>query len=61
MFYEELLDFLVINGYYTSENFANILIKTLRYYEVYNKLISLTIDNVGNNGTLFRAIVDAIS
>ena len=61
MFHEELLDFPVIEGHYTGENFTEMLKKTLRYYEIYDKLTSLTIDNAGNNGTLFKGIVDTIS
>jgi hypothetical protein len=49
---EELLEFTEIRGPHTGENLAEILILMLKELEIVPKLLTITGDNAGNNGTL---------
>ena len=52
-FYEELLGFPVIKGRHTGENFSNYVRPILEEYDLLDRLVSMTTDNAGNNGTMF--------
>jgi hypothetical protein len=49
---EELLEFAEIRGAHSGENMAEVLFTTLEELQIAPKLLTITGDNAGNNGTL---------
>jgi hypothetical protein len=49
---EELLEFTEIYGSHSGENLAETLLVMLKELEIVLKLLTITADNAGNNGTL---------
>ena len=46
-----LIGFELITGVHNGENIANVFVKVLREYGLQNSLLSVTLDNAGNNAT----------
>jgi len=53
---EELLEFTELHGPHSGENMADILLTMLEELEIAPKLLTITGDNAGNNGTLCDAL-----
>jgi len=53
---EELLEFTELHGPHSGENMAHILLTMLEELEIVPKLLTITGDNAGNNGTLCDAL-----
>lgn len=49
---DELLEFAEINGPHSGENLAEVVLKMLDELDIAPKLLTITGDNAGNNGTL---------
>ena len=56
VFHEELLDFPVIEQRHTGAYFARMLQVVLDEFELGHRLLSITADNAGNNGTMHEAM-----
>lgn len=57
---EELLEFTDINGPHSGENLAEIVLKMLEELDIAPKLLTITGDNAGNNGTLCDSLHDEL-
>lgn len=57
---EELLEFTEINGPHSGENLAEVVLKMLDELDIAPKLLTITGDNAGNNGTLCDSLHDQL-
>ncbi|KAJ5799003.1 uncharacterized protein N7503_006508 [Penicillium pulvis] len=55
---DELLEFTEINGLYSGENLAEVVLKMLAELDIAPKLLTIIGDNAGNNGTLCDSLHD---
>lgn len=57
---DELLEFTEINGPHSGENLAEVVLKMLAELDIAPKLLTITGDNAGNNGTLCDSLHDQL-
>jgi hypothetical protein len=57
---DELLEFTEINGPHSGENLAEVVLKMLAELDIVPKLLTITGDNAGNNGTLCDSLHDQL-
>ncbi|KAJ5544026.1 hypothetical protein N7494_005305 [Penicillium frequentans] len=57
---DELLEFTEINGPHSGENLAEVVLKMLDELDIAPKLLTITGDNAGNNGTLCDSLHDQL-
>ncbi|KAJ5193615.1 hypothetical protein N7491_000946 [Penicillium cf. griseofulvum] len=57
---DELLEFTEINGPHSGENLAEVVLKMLAELDIAPKLLTITWDNAGNNGTLCDSLHDQL-
>jgi hypothetical protein len=57
---DELLEFTEINGPHSGENLAEVVLKMLDELDIAPKLLTITGDNAGNNGTLYDSLHDQL-
>ncbi|KAJ6003904.1 hypothetical protein N7540_013186 [Penicillium herquei] len=57
---DELLEFTKINGPHSGENLAEVVLKILDELDIAPKLLTITGDNAGNNGTLCDSLHDQL-
>ena len=55
---DKLLEFTEINGPYSRENLAEVILKILAELDIALKLLTIIGDNAGNNGTLCDSLHD---
>jgi hypothetical protein len=57
---EEVIEFIELKGSHTGEQLAEIVEKTLEELKLKPKLLAITGDNAGNNGTLCQSLYDSL-
>ncbi|KAI2854479.1 hypothetical protein CBS13152_11463 [Aspergillus niger] len=57
---DELLEFTEINGPHSGENLADVVLNMLDELDIAPKLLTITGDNAGNNGTLCDSLHDQL-
>ncbi|KAJ5848339.1 hypothetical protein N7455_012296 [Penicillium solitum] len=57
---DELLELTEINGPHSGENLAEVVLKMLAELDIAPKLLTITGDNAGNNGTLCDSLHDQL-
>ncbi|OAQ58956.1 hypothetical protein VFPPC_11895 [Pochonia chlamydosporia 170] len=57
---EEVIEFIELKGSHTGEKLAEIVEKTLEELRLKPKLLAITGDNAGNNGTLCQSLYDSL-
>ncbi|OJZ88799.1 hypothetical protein ASPFODRAFT_103956, partial [Aspergillus luchuensis CBS 106.47] len=57
---DELLEFTEINGPHSAENLADVVLNMLDELDIAPKLLTITGDNAGNNGTLCDSLHDQL-
>jgi hypothetical protein len=59
--YKRCIEFVKIEGSHLGENLAKVIERALKKHGLLQKLLSITIDNVLNNNTLYRYLYNSIA
>ena len=57
---EVLLGFKPLSGSHTGSNLSNVLLETIREYDITDRIFGITTDNASNNKTMVDSIQQAL-
>ena len=51
-----MLEFADVSGSYLGPAIARVVTDSIKFYEIKRKVISITVDNVSSNGTIYNVV-----